>query len=204
MNAAARPDPANEAGVAVLAAAPLLASTTGLLSALALCALFAALICASVVSVSWCRWIMPSRARIALILLITTTWVCIAEMLMSAFFYELRMQFGIYVSVLSVNAMLNMQLEERALAEGTGAALRAAAGAGLYSGALVCTVAALRDLLATGSLFSDGTWFGEIPRVQFMPGGISALLAGGGALLLMGLTVAAFNAFMHRHLPQPD
>lgn len=179
---------------------PLIVVSVTLIKGLAIGLLTMLALILSMCTVSACRHFIPLRIRLPIILLISTTIVTIIYLLFQAFFYELSVDFGIYIPLIAVNSLLLARLEEFALRQNVAAVLLDSVSSGISIILLVTLTGALRELLAYGSLFSQADLlFG--PALQdkawtFLADGkgLSLVAMPPGAFMALGLLIALLNA----------
>jgi electron transport complex protein RnfE len=136
---------------------PLLARSTSLMSAVMLgSALLLILLCSSL-TLSVCRNLIPQRFRLVFILLITSVWVSVLDMLLQAHLYQIRATLDIYVPLLAMNSLVLLVLEQEALILAPGRMLQRSLQIAVLP-VLVCIMTGLlRELLVTGTITIDTT-----------------------------------------------
>ena len=169
------------------AIAPLLALSTTLSGSLAAGLLFVVLLLVIAVSVSLLRHFIAWHLRLPFLLLIIATWMCAADMLVTAYFYELRLQFGVYLPLLACNSLVFAMAEGHYLRMPSGQALVYGARTGLVIILLFLAVGLVRELLSSGSLGLRHI----TPAVNYR----SVAMAGAapGALISAGLMLGLWN-----------
>lgn len=185
----------------VLGTCPLLAKATTLLTGLAmgvaaLCVLFM-----TIISVSSCRRYIPNRLRLPVILIISVTWVTVLDLTMQACWYEMRQALGIYISLLALNSFVLLSLQQTGLTTSLTLALKVILGRGIVILGIVTLLGALRELLGQGALLTDSTALlgREFGHWSLTEGGYTLLQFAPGALLGLGLAMAAYKQIHLRH-----
>lgn len=131
---------------------PLLAGSTTLTSAVMLGSGFMLVLLFSSVTLSVIRNLVPHQFRLVFILMITSVWVSILDMLLQAHLYQLRAMVDIYVPLLAMNSLVLLVLEQEALIHTPVRMLRKSMiVAGLP--VLLCILTGLlRELLVSGTV----------------------------------------------------
>jgi len=136
---------------------PLLAQSTTLISAVMLGTGFMLVLLFSSVTLSVMRNLVPHQFRLIFILLITSVWVSVLDMLLQVHLYQLRVMVDIYVPLLAMNSLVLLVMEQEALIHAPARMLRRSlimAGLPL----LLCMLTGLlRELLVTGTVFINIT-----------------------------------------------
>lgn len=131
---------------------PLLARSTTLTSAVMLGSGFILVLMFSSVTLSVIRNLVPHQFRLVFILMITSVWVSVLDLLLQAYLYQLRVMVDIYVPLLAMNSLVLLLLEQEALIHTPVRSLRRSMiVAGLP--VLLCMLTGLlRELLVTGTV----------------------------------------------------
>lgn len=182
-------------GAGLLGVCPLLAKSTSLLSGLTISAALVLTLGMSVLTISLCRAFVPLHARFAFLLLITTTWVTVVQLLMETWLYSMAGFLGIYVPLLAVNCLVLARLEEDALAKGVSGAVSGAAAVAVQVALLVIAAGALREMAASGALLSDLPLLvpDAHPGQPVSPIRLSVMAMPAGAFLAFALIAAGLN-----------
>ena len=191
-------------GLMYLGVCPLLAKATTLLTGItmgvaALCILFM-----TVISVSSCRRYIPYRLRLPLILIISVTWVTVLDLLLQAYWFEMRQALEIYIPLLAMNSFILLSLEQTALTTSPMLALKATLDRGMRILLIVSLLGSLRELLGEGSLFNDANVLlgGNYGQWLLVDGAYTILHLAPGALLGLGLLLAAYKQIERRRSAQ--
>ena len=164
----------NPTFILTLGMCPTLATTTSVLNALGMgLSTMAVLICSNA-AISLLRKAIPQKIRIAGYIVLIAGFVTIVQMLLQAFLPELYKTLGLFIPLIVVNCIILGRAEEFASKNGCLASICDGVGTGLgFTGAL-CIIAAVRELLGTGSLFGIRImplWFKEATIMVLTPGG---------------------------------
>jgi len=167
--------------------APLLALSTTLGGSFAAGLLLAVLLIVIAVSVSLLRHFIAWHLRLLFLLLIIATWTGVADMLVTAYLFELRLQFGIYLPLLACNSLVFAMAEGHYLRMPSAQALVYAARSGLVIILLFLVVGLVRELLSSGSL---EMWHltPAVSRNSVAMAGVAP-----GALISAGLLIGLWN-----------
>lgn len=182
--------------LAVFALCPLLLKSGTLLSGMLLGVVSLCVVVLLSLSVSMLRCFIPHHNSWVFILIISATWITVIDLLLQVYFYQARLEFGIYISLLAVNAALLVMQEQYALRQAPVAVLYRMGGYGLVVLLTLVFLGAVRELLGSGALFSDAHLYsslGTIRTWQFVEGGALLLNEAAGAFICLGLFVAAFQ-----------
>lgn len=185
---------AHPVSTTALGLGPLLASSSTLLSALTICLAFTLTFLFSALTVSGLRGVIPHRYRLVFLLLISSVWVTLVDLIFQAYIYELRVSLDIYIPLLAMNSLILMSLEKQSLALSlTAVATRTLSFASIPVSVCLIT-GTLRELLSHGGLLTDAVLL--VPNITRMNTTYIALpLADtmAGAFLITGCILAAIN-----------
>lgn len=117
--------------------------------------------------ISLVRFQIPSNVRIGIQITVIATLVIMVDQLLKAFSYELSKQLSIYVGLIITNCIVMGRAEGYAMNNPPIASFVDGIGNGLGYGFILMTVAFIRELLGSGSLFghvvlplaSNGGWY---------------------------------------------
>lgn len=178
--------------------APLLALSNSVITAFSTGLIFWVLLVLIAVSVSAMRNFTVRQVRVPMLMLITATWISLFDIVLTAWFYDLRQAVGIYLPLLAINSLVFAASEEYYLR----LPLRESMLHALRTGAIVLMLflaaALVREILAFGSLFRHATIVFNEPGIQELahPDNASGLLLAGkapGAFICLGLVFALWN-----------
>lgn len=96
---------------------------------------------------------IPSRIRIIVQLVVIAALVILVDQVLKAFVYDVSKQLSVYVGLIITNCIIMGRVEAFALGNKPWASFLDGIGNGLGYGAILVTVAIVRELLGSGSLF---------------------------------------------------
>jgi electron transport complex protein RnfE len=140
--------------------------------------------------VSSLRNVIPSKVRIASFIVIIATFVTIAELLMQAYTYPLFKKLGIFIPLIVVNCIILGRAEAFASKKGVFRSFLDGLGIGIGFTLSLIALAAVRELLGTGSLTF---WVKPIQILgpSFKP--FSFMVEAPGAFVALGLMLCIMN-----------
>lgn len=140
--------------------------------------------------VSSLRNVIPSKVRIASFIVIIATFVTIAELLMQAYTYPLFKKLGIFIPLIVVNCIILGRAEAFASKRGVFRSFLDGLGIGIGFTLSLIALAAVRELLGTGSLTF---WVKPIQILgpSFKP--FSFMVEAPGAFVALGLMLCIMN-----------
>ena len=151
------------------------------------------LVCSNVL-VSMLRNVIPTKVRIACYIVIIATFVTVVELVMQAFAYPLFLKLGIFIPLIVVNCVVLGRSEAFASKNGVFRSLLDGLGIGIGFTLSLAALAAVRELLGTGTLTLWKDWglvyntFGPTYKpFTFMVEAPGAFVALGLMLCLMNL-----------------
>jgi len=177
----------NPVFVLLLGLCPSLAVTTGLVDAvgMGLAATFV-LVCSNLI-VSLARGVIPTEVRIPCFIVVIATFVTIVQMVMSAYFPDLKASLGIYLPLIVVNCIILGRAEAFASRNKVYRSVVDGLGMGAGFTLALCAIALVREVLGSWRLFgvpiSGGADSYTLTLFVLAPGGF----------LAMGLLLALFN-----------
>jgi len=170
----------------MLGLCPTLAVTTGVRAAMTMgLSVIFVLICSNVV-VSLMRNLLKPHLRIMVFTLTIATFVTIADLYLKAFMPDMSDKLGAYIPLIIVNCIIIARAES--CASKCGMLISAVDGfaMGLGFTIVLCFLASIRELLATGKLFDIA-----IMPDAFVP--VAAMAMPVGAFVTLGLMLGAVN-----------
>jgi electron transport complex protein RnfE len=108
------PDPVLLAGLC-----PVVAPAQGPLAGLAMGAAAALVLVASAITIHATRRLVMPEVRFPALLVVTAAWVTVADLVMQASMFQLRLTLAFYVPLLAMNCLLLSALEEEAFRDGS-------------------------------------------------------------------------------------
>lgn len=204
MSESLRPPTGTPTWLALLSLAPLLGASENTLNALAMALVGAPVLILFCAARALLQPWLTSRTRLPATVLLTAALVSCAQLALQALSLELHRALGIYVGLLALHCLLLDRSEAllglrpwRAIVQGA----RLAASTTLF----LLLLGVLREALTHGTLLGqmDGL-FGAAARpwtLHLWPAGVGLTGLLPGALLLLGLLLAAYNALATSRTP---
>lgn len=134
----------------------------------------------SSLTISIVRFQIPSSVRIGLQIMVIATLVILVDQILKAFYFELSKQLSIYVGLIITNCIVMGRAEGFAMSNPPVASFVDGIGNGLGYSFVLMSVAFIRELFGSGSLFG----------IEILP-----LTTNGGWYLRNGLLVLPASAF---------
>ncbi len=179
-----------------------LAVTTKLAPAITMSIALTAVIVGSSVIISLIRRHMPSSIRIIIQMIIIASLVILVDQVLQAFAYELSKQLSVFVGLIITNCIVLGRAEAFASKNPPWPSFLDALGHGLGYSVILISVAAIRELLGSGSLLDvqilpllkEGGWY--------EPNGL--MLLAPGAFFIIGLMIWAIRSWKPAQLEKPE
>ncbi|EXJ14626.1 electron transport complex subunit E [Imhoffiella purpurea] len=189
----------NQMLVGLLGLCPLLATTTSATNGLGMGLATTAVLVCSNATVSLVRNLVRPEIRIPVFVLVIASFVTLVELVMQAFFYEMYLVLGLFISLIVVNCMIIGRAEAFASKHSVDRALVDGLAVGLGATLVLTSLGALRELVGQGTLFNQAELLlGEAGRhLTFhlgddYQGALIAILPP-GAFIGLGLMIALKN-----------
>ena len=141
--------------------------------------------------ISLLRRVIPERIRIPMFIIIIAAFVTIVEMVMHAFLPELYDTLGVFISLIVVNCIIFARAEAFAFKNPPLKSAVDGLGMGLGFTLAITIVAAIRELLGSGTVLGR----------QLMPPGYEPMafaVSPAGGFVILGLALAAVNRITRR------
>lgn len=170
----------------LLGMCPTLAVTTAGFNALTmgLCVIFV-LICSNAM-ISLIRRQLKPHVRIMMFVLTIAAFVTVADLFLQAFLPAMSQKLGPYVPLIIVNCIIIARAEACASRNGLVVSIVDALGMGGGFTVIICVLASIRELLASGTVFGV-----HVMPENYVP--MTAMLMPVGAFVMLGLMLAAVN-----------
>lgn len=172
--------------VLILGTCPTLATTTSVISAVAMgLAATAVLFCSNMV-ISALRNIIPDKVRIPCYIVVIAGFVSVVQMLMQAYLPDLYDMLGVYLALIVVNCIILGRAEAYASKNPVLPSLFDGIGMGLGFTIALTMIGAVRELLGAGQIFG----------VTIMPSGyvpVSIFIMAPGAFFVLAMLTAIQN-----------
>ena len=137
----------------LLGMCPTLAMTAAVKPALTMgCSVIFVLVCSNIV-VSLMRNLLKPHLRILMFTLTIATFVTIADLFLKAYVPDMSESLGPYIPLIIVNCIIICRAEACASQNGLVVSVIDALGMGLGFTGILCVLAGIRELLATGKVF---------------------------------------------------
>ena len=170
----------------LLGMCPTLAVTAAVKPAFTMgCCVIFVLLCSNII-VSLMRNLLKPHLRILMFTLTISTFVTIADLFLKAFLPRMSEMLGPYVPLIIVNCIIICRAEACASKNPLLVSVIDAVGMGIGFTLTLCTLAAVRELLATGKIF----------EIQLMPDAFvpwAAMSMPVGAFITLGLLLGLVN-----------
>ncbi|MBK5939378.1 NADH:ubiquinone reductase (Na(+)-transporting) subunit D [Halochromatium roseum] len=179
-----------------------LAVTTKLAPAITMSIALTAVLIGSSLIISLIRRHMPSSIRIIIQMTIIASLVILVDQILQAFAYELSKQLSVFVGLIITNCIVLGRAEAFASKNPPWPSFLDALGHGIGYSVILIGVAAIRELLGSGSLLGvqvlplvkEGGWY--------EPNGL--MLLAPGAFFIIGLMIWALRTWKPEQLEKPE
>ncbi|MGQ9660519.1 MAG: electron transport complex subunit E [Thermochromatium sp.] len=189
----------NQMLVALLGLCPLLATTTSATNGLGMGLAATAVIVCSNGTVSLVRHLVRPEIRIPVFVLVIASFVTLVELIMQAFFYDLYLVLGLFISLIVVNCIIIGRAEAFASKNRIDRALLDGLAVGLGATLVLTTLGGMREFIGQGTLFYQadlllGDWAKALSLSlgKDFQGALIAILPP-GAFIGLGLMIALKN-----------
>ncbi len=182
----------NPISVQVLGVCSVLAVTVQLKASLVLAIAVVAVMGFSNVIISLLRNGVPPRIRIIVQLTVIASLVILVDQILKAFVYDVSRQLSVFVGLIITNCIIMGRLEAFALGNKAWPSFLDGIGNGAGYGSILLLVAAIRELLGSGSLLG----YQVIPDIAYKFGYVD-----NGLMILppMALITIGVIVWVHRH-----
>ncbi len=170
----------NPIALLVLGICSALATTGQMTTAFVMSICVTLVVAFSSMTISLVRFQIPSSVRIGLQIMVIATLVILVDQILKAFFFSLSKQLSIYVGLIITNCIVMGRAEGFAMTNPPIASFFDGIGNGLGYGFILLSVAFVRELFGSGSIFG----------FEILP-----LTTNGGWYLRNGLLVLPASAF---------
>ena len=193
----------NPAWIQLLGLCPLLAVSNSVTNALGLAFASLFVVTGSNILISSLRHWIPEFARLPVFVMIIATFTTLTTLALEAYAYDLYLKIALFVQIIVTNCMILGRAEAFASRQPVLKSLLDAVGTGLGFAIALILLGAVREILGSGTLFSDmhllfgpeaSTWAISIdlkmlPLATYAP----------GAFIIAGLLIATGKALVSRH-----
>lgn len=144
------------------------------------------LVCANLF-ISLLRNIIPEKVRIPAFIVVIASFVTMLEMIMKAYLPDLSASLGMYIPLIVVNCIIMARAESFAFKNGPVLSVMDGLGMGLGFTGAITILAAVRELLGSGTVFGM-----QVMPESYVPFGIMTMPAGG--FITLGVLLILVNA----------
>lgn len=137
--------------------------------------------------ISLLRNVIPEKVRIPSFIVVIASFVTMLEMLMKAYLPELSESLGLYIPLIVVNCIILARAEAFAFKHSVVSSVMDGLGMGLGFTVAITLLAAIRELLGSGTVFGL-----QVMPASFEPIGIMTMPAGG--FITLGILLIVVNA----------
>lgn len=145
----------NQMLVGLLGLCPLLATTTSATNGLGMGLATTVVLVCSNATVSLVRNLVRPEIRIPVFVLVIASFVTLVELIMQAFFYEMYLVLGLFISLIVVNCMIIGRAEAFASKHSVDRALVDGLAVGFGATLVLTSLGALRELVGLGTIFNQ-------------------------------------------------
>jgi len=157
----------NPIALLVLGICSALATTGQMTTAFVMSICVTLVVAFSSLTISIVRFQIPNSVRIGLQIMVIATLVILVDQILKAYYFELSKQLSIYVGLIITNCIVMGRAEGFAMSNPPLASFIDGLGNGLGYGFILMSVAFVRELLGSGSLFgmeilpltTNGGWY---------------------------------------------
>lgn len=168
----------NPVFVLLLGMCPTMATSTSLNNAVGMGAAATIVLICSNLFISLLRKIIPDKIRIASYIVIIAGFVTLVEMILKAYFPSISSSLGVFIPLIVVNCIILARAEAFASKNSPAASVMDGLAMGAGFTLALCLMSVIRELLGTGSLFSQPLLPESFPKTLLMtrpPGGFLTL-----------------------------
>lgn len=155
------------------------------------------------VFISIMRNSIPSRIRIIVQLAVVSVWVIMVDQLLKAYVYDMAKLMSVYVGLIITNCIVMGRLEAYAMGNKPWPSFLDGLGNGFGYGIILITMAFVRELLGSGTLFKGFPFEWRVfESVGIHYQGNGLLLLPAGACILLGVIIwvqRSINGYRESH-----
>jgi Na+-transporting NADH:ubiquinone oxidoreductase subunit D len=192
----------NPITVQILGVCSALAVTRTMWPALVMAIAVTAVLMFSNSAVSLLRNVIPRSVRLILEVTLIASAVIVTDEALKAYTPEISATLSVFVGLIITNCIVLGRAETFALNNSVGASLLDGLGNGIGYGALLIVVAAVRELLGSGSLFGQPVLTSREEGGVFLANQFMALPA--SAFFIIGLTIWALRSWRTKQIEIPE
>jgi len=192
----------NPIGLQILGICSALAVTTKMSVAMVMCIALTLVTAFSNLFISMIRNQIPSSIRIIVQMTVIASLVIIVDQILGAVAYDISKQLTVFVGLIITNCIVMGRAEAFAMQNPPGVSFLDGIGNGLGYSAVLMTVATIRELFGSGSLFgfevlplvTNGGWYNPMGLMLLPP----------SAFFIIGLLIWALRAWKTEQVEEPD
>ena len=175
----------------LLGLCPTLAVTTTVINGLGMGLATTAVLLGATVCVSLFKGFIPAKIRIPAYIVIIASFVTVVDLLMNAYVHELHKVLGLFIPLIVVNCIVLGRAESFASKNSVGRTALDALGNGLGFTLGLCILAAVREILGSGSILGFALVGADVPKIILF-------VLPPGAFIALGFLLAAYNRLTER------
>jgi len=184
--------------LATLGVCPLVMKSETLLAGIVISVAYSFVFIFSMITVSGLRKFIPNQSHLIFILLITSTWVTVIDLLLQSAIYEMKVSIELYIPIIAMNSLLLLFLQKDALQNSVYRNLKNPLLTPVLIMLICSVIGAARELLSQGSLFSDINFIEPTMsgiKFRFIPDALtfSIFNSASGAFIVLGCLIALLN-----------
>lgn len=192
----------NPIGLQILGICSALAVTTKMSVAMVMCIALTLVTAFSNLFISMIRNQIPSSIRIIVQMTVIASLVIIVDQILGAVAYDISKQLTVFVGLIITNCIVMGRAEAFAMQNPPGVSFLDGIGNGLGYSAVLMSVATIRELFGSGSLFgievlplvTNGGWYNPMGLMLLPP----------SAFFIIGLLIWALRAWKTEQVEEPD
>jgi len=191
----------NPVTIQVLGICSALAVTTQMKPTMVMALSVTAVIALSNLVISLMRNAIPSRIRIIVQLTVVSVLVILVDQILKAYLYDISKQLSVFVGLIITNCIVMGRLEAYAMGNKPFPSLLDGLGNGFGYGAVILTVAFVRELLGSGKVFG----FKVVPDVLYQAGYVNngLMMIPAGALFVVACYIWVQRS-LAKHLEEKE
>ncbi|MBM3936467.1 MAG: NADH:ubiquinone reductase (Na(+)-transporting) subunit D [Sphingomonadales bacterium] len=191
----------NPVTIQVLGICSALAVTTQMKPTMVMALSVTAVIALSNLVISLMRNAIPSRIRIIVQLTVVSVLVILVDQILKAYMYDISKQLSVFVGLIITNCIVMGRLEAYAMGNKPFPSLLDGLGNGFGYGAVILTVAFVRELLGSGKVFG----FKVVPDVLYQAGYVNngLMMIPAGALFVVACYIWVQRS-LAKHLEEKE
>ena len=179
-----------------------LAVTTSMLPALLMSLAVTCVLAFGSAMISTIRRQIPDNIRIVVQMTIIASLVIMVDLILKAYAYDTSKQLSVFVGLIVTNCILLGRIETFAMKNGVIPSFFDGLGNGLGYSLVLLAIAAIRELLGSGTLFGVTIFPSAFDGGWYHPNGM--LVLSPGVFILIGLMIWAIRTWRAEQVEQPE